>query len=140
MSNPICPSEAAGRTRRGSRSVVVRRRRDERGLSESLQWAVLAPVLMLIVLGLIEAGVWLHGRSIVQQAALIAAETQALSGISSDAAEKVVADMTGQLEAVRTHSLVSDTEISVTVEATVPLPLDVGLGDVTVTATRAKEQ
>ncbi|WP_260283269.1 TadE/TadG family type IV pilus assembly protein [Propionibacterium freudenreichii] len=118
----------------------MRRRRDERGLSESLQWAVLAPVLMLIVLGLIEAGVWLHGRSIVQQAALTAAETQALSGISSDAAEKVVADMTGQLEAVRTHSLVSDTEISVTVEATVPLPLDVGLGDVTVTATRVKEQ
>ncbi|MFC2690472.1 MAG: hypothetical protein ACFN1H_10275, partial [Propionibacterium freudenreichii] len=53
---------------------------------------------------------------------------------------RALADMTGQLEAVRTHSLVSDTEISVTVEATVPLPLDVGLGDVTVTATRAKEQ
>jgi hypothetical protein len=38
------------------------RARDERGLSESVQWAVLWPALMLVTLGIIQAGIFLHGR------------------------------------------------------------------------------
>jgi hypothetical protein len=39
------------------------RARDERGLSESVQWAVLWPALMLLTLGIIQAGIFLHGRN-----------------------------------------------------------------------------
>ena len=36
--------------------------RDQRGLSESVQWAVLMPLLLLMVLGISHAGIWLVGR------------------------------------------------------------------------------
>lgn len=38
------------------------RMRDERGLSESVQHAVIFPVLMLLTLGVIQAGIWIHGH------------------------------------------------------------------------------
>lgn len=56
----------------------------ERGNSESTQWALLIPALMLVVLGTIQAGVWLHGRNVAAQAASAAAEHLAW-GRGSDA-------------------------------------------------------
>ncbi|MDN5565044.1 MAG: pilus assembly protein, partial [Luteococcus sp.] len=63
---------------------------DERGLSESLQWAVLLPVVMLTVLGIIQSGIWLHGRSVAANAALAGAEAQALSGAGGGTGARVV--------------------------------------------------
>jgi Flp pilus assembly protein TadG len=48
--------------------------RDERGLSESVQWAVLWPLLMLVTLGIIQAGIFLHGRNVAQRAATAAVD------------------------------------------------------------------
>ena len=53
----------------------------ERGSSESTQWALLIPALMLVVLGTIQAGVWLHGRNVAAQAASAAAEHLAPGGL-----------------------------------------------------------
>ena len=49
--------------------------RDERGLSESTQWAVLFSLLMLLTLGIIQAGIHLHGRNVAQRAATAAVDT-----------------------------------------------------------------
>lgn len=56
---------------------------DARGLSESVQWALLAPLVVLAVLGLVQSGIWLHARDAATSAALAGAETQALSGSGS---------------------------------------------------------
>lgn len=66
---------------------------DERGLSESLQWAVLMPLLMLAVLGIIQSGIWLHGRSVVANAALAGAEAQALSGAGGGTGARVAREV-----------------------------------------------
>ncbi len=55
----------------------------ERGVSESTQWALLIPVVMLVVLGTIQAGIWLHARTVASQAAGAAAEQIAWSRSSS---------------------------------------------------------
>lgn len=109
-------------------------------MSEALSWAVLAPVLLLSLLGVIEAGVWLHGRSVVQQAALTAAETQALDGAAAGSAERIVSQMTGELVEVRTITSIGAESVVVTVHARVPLALDLGLAQVSASATRPRER
>ena len=41
--------------------------RSARGLSESVQWAVLTPLVLMVLLGLIHAGVLMHGRGVAGQ-------------------------------------------------------------------------
>ncbi len=48
--------------------------RNERGLSESTQWAVLFSLLMFLTLGIIQAGIHLHGRNVAQRAATAAVD------------------------------------------------------------------
>ena len=62
---------------------------NERGLAESTQWAVLAPTLLGLVLGLVQLGVWLHSRTIAASAAAAVADVRAL-GASQDAAAREV--------------------------------------------------
>jgi Flp pilus assembly protein TadG len=47
---------------------------NERGLSESTQWAVLFSLLMLLTLGVIQTGIHLHGRNVAQRAATAAVD------------------------------------------------------------------
>lgn len=109
-------------------------------MSEALSWAVLAPVLLMTLLGVIEAGVWLHARSTVQQAALTAAEIQALSGAPAGSAEQVVSQMTPELVEVRTSTAMGADSVAVSVSARVPLALDLGLAQISATATRPRER
>lgn len=118
----------------------VRRRHDERGLSQSLQWAVLAPAIMLTLLGVIEAGVLLHARSVVQQAAMTAAETQALADEGPGRAEQVVRSMTGELTDVQANVEKSPAQVTVRVEASVHLVLGLGPARVSASSTRARER
>ncbi|WP_316671205.1 TadE/TadG family type IV pilus assembly protein [uncultured Propionibacterium sp.] len=114
--------------------------RDERGLSQSIQWAALAPVVMFALLGAIDAGVWLHARSVVQQAAMTAAETQALADQDPDLADEIVRSMTGELTDVTATVETGPAQVTVRVEAGVPLALDLGLARVGASSTRAKER
>ena len=50
-------------------------RRTERGLSESVQLAVVWPVLLLLTLGIIQSGVWLHARNVAERATRAAVDT-----------------------------------------------------------------
>ncbi|MFT4297321.1 MAG: TadE/TadG family type IV pilus assembly protein [Micropruina sp.] len=105
----------------------------ERGVSESTQWAMLVPVLMLTVLGTIQAGVWLHGRNVASQAATAAAEHVAWDrGSDSDAAAmgRRIAGAGGLVGAdVRIER--SSGTVRVVVTGHAPLIIDLGLGNVT---------
>lgn len=72
---------------------------DERGMSESLSWAILTPLLLLLVLGVIQVAVWAHGRTVASNAAVAAAEEAALPA-SSDASGRATAVGVGETIAV----------------------------------------
>ena len=105
-------------------------RRDERGLSESVQFAVVWPVLMLVTLGLLQAGLWLHGRNVAQRAATAAVDTARGTTGSVDAAQEVAVDLarTGGLDDVSVQVARGPTAVTATVTAASPLLLDFGLG------------
>lgn len=114
----------------------------DRGMSESLQWAVLLPTIMLAVLGTIQAAVWLHGHNVARQAASAAAqaESAALAGSGSGArsAEQIAA--AGGLTGVRVDVQRSVTTVRVDVTGQVALPIDLGLGRISQTATAPLER
>ena len=105
----------------------------ERGVSESTQWALLIPVVLLVVLGTIQAGIWLFSRTVAGQAAGAAAEQVAWSrGSDGDAAAMArrIAGSGGlagaQVQIERTAG-----NVRVTVSARPALILDLGFGPVT---------
>ena len=105
-------------------------RRDERGLSESVQFAVVWPVLMLVTLGVLQAGLWLHGRNVAQRAAAAAVDTARGSTGTVQAGQEAGAELSrsGGLDGVVVEVLRGATDVSATVTAASPLLLDLGLG------------
>lgn len=104
----------------------------ERGVSESTQWALLIPALMLVVLGTIQAGVWLHARTVATNAAGAAAEQVAWSrGSDGDAvamARRIAGS--GGLDGARVQIERIAGTVRVTVSGQPPLLLDLGFGAV----------
>lgn len=105
----------------------------QRGLSNSVQWAVLFPVVMLCTLGIIQAGVWVHGRNVAIEAANTAADLS--RGLGADdsaarsAAQRVAA--VGGLSDVNLQIQRGATEVDVTFTGRIPMFFDVGLGSIT---------
>lgn len=113
----------------------------ERGLSESLQWTLLAPLVVLVIVGAIEAALVLQARAVVAQAALAGAEAQAVAGSgdsgasgSADAAARAVARGAG-LSRLQVSTTTSDAAVRVVVQAHVNLPIDLGFGAIQSAAT-----
>lgn len=119
---------------------MIHRPVDERGMSESLQWSVLLPLVMLMILGLIQAGVVLHGRNVVASAALAAAEAQAVAG--EQAALRVAHAMVDPdgvtLERVEVGG--DADSVNVRVVARIPVWFDLGLSRVESTASQPRER
>ncbi|MCL2783310.1 MAG: hypothetical protein FWD80_04985 [Propionibacteriaceae bacterium] len=94
----------------------------QRGLSESVQWAVLGTALLGCVLGLIEAGLVMHGRSVAVAAALAGSETAAALRATPDAGLRSATDVatTGGLKGVQIAVTRSATGVTVRVDAMVP--------------------
>jgi len=116
--------------------------RDERGVSESVQWAVLWPVLMLVTLGIIQAGIFLHGRNVAQRAATAAVDAARGSyGSATDAehlAEAIASS--GGLTEVSVRVQRTGAVVSVDVSGYAPMIFDLDLGGVTATATAPLER
>jgi Flp pilus assembly protein TadG len=53
--------------------------RDERGTA-SVELALVGPVLMLLILGVLQFGLWYHAQQVVQSAASVAARVAAAEG------------------------------------------------------------
>jgi len=109
---------------------------DERGLSQSVQYAVILPALMLVTLGIIQAGVWIHGHNVAIRAANAGADIA--RGSYGTAAEARAAAMTlaetGGLRDVQIDVERATDGVTVSVSAGAPLIFDVGLGRIRETA------
>ncbi|HEY6813661.1 MAG TPA: TadE family protein [Propionibacteriaceae bacterium] len=118
------------------------RARDERGLSESVQWAVLWPALMLLTLGIIQAGIFLHGRNVAQRAATAAVDAARGSYGSATEAEHLAANIasSGGLKNISVRVQLAGTTASANVSASSPMIFDLRLGQVTETATAPMER
>lgn len=102
--------------------------RDQRGLSESTQWALVLPTLLAVLLGLVQTGVWLHGRTVATQAAAAAADAAAIGRPAEPAAAAVASR--GGLTEVTIRSSRSAGKVTVTVSGRVPTFFDLGQGQV----------
>lgn len=111
----------------------------DRGMSESVSWALIMPVLMLCLLGLIQLAVWLHGQNTARSAAATAADLAAVSGpgggAGGQAQQGAMAVATaGGLEGIQVSVDRGADSVAVRVEATVPLFFDLGQGRVQATS------
>jgi Flp pilus assembly protein TadG len=116
--------------------------RDERGLSESVQWAVLWPTLMLVTLGIIQAGIFLHGRNVAQRAATAAVDTARGSYGSVTDAQHLATSIasSGGLKNISVRVQRTRTTASAAVSATAPMIFDLRLGRINETATAPLER
>ena len=116
--------------------------RDEHGLSESVQWAILWPLLMLVTLGIIQAGIFLHGRNVAQRAATGAVDVARGSyGTAADAqhiAEAIASS--GGLKHLSVRVQRTGTTASADVSGDAPMIFDLSLGRITETATAPLER
>lgn len=119
----------------------VRRSRD-RGLSESVQWALLAPLVILTIVGIIQAGIILSARNAAQAAAMSGAEAQALAGSAVNSGTAVATRIAAGADIhdlqVTTHK--TTTTVTVIVTGRAPVFLDFGQGKITVKATAPLEE
>ena len=104
--------------------------RNERGLSESTQWAVLFSLLMLVTLGIIQAGIVLHGRNVAQRAATAAVGVARGSYGTVAEAEELASDIarSGGLEAVSVRVTRGAVQATADVNGEAPAILDIGIG------------
>jgi len=117
------------------------RARDQRGLSDSVQWTVLTPVLLLAVLGTIQAGILMHGHNVAENAAQAAAQAESAYQAGGTGTEQALAIAeSGGL--VDTHVAVrrGPTRVEVEVTARIPIFLDIGQSRVAETASAPIEQ
>jgi len=102
----------------------------QRGVSESTQWAILLPALLLLVLGMVQLGVWLYSRTVASQAAAAIADLRATGPAAESAArlagERIAAS--GGLQQVEISVAAAADHLVVTVSARAPLFFDVGQG------------
>ena len=115
---------------------------NERGLSESTQWAMVVPAALGLVLGLVQTGVWLHARSVAAQAAAAAADLRAggpQAAAQADATATAIAARGGLADVVVATTADART-VTVTVAGSPPLLLDLGLGRVSERAVLPLEQ
>jgi Flp pilus assembly protein TadG len=102
------------------------RARDERGLSESTQWAVLFSLLMLLTLGIIQAGIHMHGRNVAQRAATAAVDAARGSFGSVTDAQQVAQGIaqSGGLQGVTIRISRGATTVTADVSGSAPAILD----------------
>jgi hypothetical protein len=115
---------------------------DERGLSESVQFALVWPVLMLVTLGILQAGIWLHARNVAHRVVVAAVDTARGSAGSVDAAHELGVDLAraGGLEDVALEVSRGPRSVTATVTGEAPVLVDLGLGRVQETVTAPLER
>jgi hypothetical protein len=116
--------------------------RTARGLSNSIQFAVVMPLLMLISLGIIQAGVWLHGRNVAAEAANAAADLARTYGGDRGDAERSARRIAavGGLEDIVVDIDPDGRIVRVRLSARAPMIFDLGLGRIAATATAPMER
>ena len=114
----------------------------ERGMTQSIQYALVFPALMLSTLGIIQAGVWIHGRQVIAQAANAGADASRSSdgGLGAGA---VVARRVTDRAGLRNVAVSVDRrpdQVMVTVTGTIPMFIDLNLATVSESAVAPVER
>src|SRR4051794_18424719 len=119
-----------------------RRLRNERGLSESVQYAVIWPVLLLATLGIIQAGIWVHGHNVALRAAQAGADIARGTSGSTGEAEALSTGIarSGGLSGIQVGVARRVATVEVTVSGTTPFILDLPLGRITESAAAPVER
>ena len=116
--------------------------RPDRGMSGSVQWAILVPVILLTVLSAIQVGLWAYGRTVASHAAIAAAEEAALLGASEADARALGTEIAsgGGLTDIQVQLVVDANNARATVRGRMPTFVDLGQTRVSEQATRPREQ
>jgi hypothetical protein len=99
-------------------------------VAESTQWAILLPTLLLLVLGMVQLGVWLYSRTVASQAAAAVADLRA-TGPGADTAARLAGEriaLQGGLQQVEISVAAGPDHLVVTVSGRAPLFFDIGQG------------
>lgn len=113
----------------------------ERGMSTSIQWALLMPLVLMIVFAIIQIGLWAHGRTVAANAATAAAEEAALLSAGPGAVDlglRIASD--GGLVDVAVRIGGSTEEVTASVSGKMPTFIDVGQTRVVEQVSRPKER
>ena len=116
--------------------------RPDRGMSGSVQWAILVPVILLTVLGAIQVGLWAYGCTVASHAAIAAAEEAALLRASEADARALGTEIAsgGGLTDIQVQLVVDANNARATVRGRMPTFVDLGQTRVSEQATRPREQ
>ena len=117
-------------------------RADQRGLSSSTQLAVVLPLLMLLTLGIIEAGLWVHARTVAQRAATAAVDVARGSYGTAGQGEERARELTAAAGLTDVSVTVDrgPQQVTARVSARATLLIDLGLGGVEETASGPRER
>lgn len=97
----------------------------QRGNSESTQWAILTPLVLLLVLGLVQWGVWLHARTVAAEAAATVADLSGSGANAATGAGRRVAE-SGGLQSIEISTATHPDVVVVTVRARARMFFDFG--------------
>src|SRR6478672_741442 len=114
----------------------------ERGITESAQFALIWPLLLLVSLGIIQAGIWIHGHNVANRAAHAAADAASGSYGSSAEARQIAEGIarSGGLTDVVVQVSTSATVAEVAVTGSAPSLFDLPLGRIHETASAPVER
>lgn len=114
----------------------------QRGMTESVQLALIWPLLLLVTLGIIQAGLWVHGRQVALRAATAAADVAGGRDGSAGAARGVAVGIahSAGLAAVEVEVNSSPTEVRVVVSGRTPALLELPLGRISESAAGPRER
>ena len=111
-------------------------------MSSSTQLALVLPLLMLLTLGIVEAGLWVHARTVAQRAATAAVDvargSYGTAGEGEERARELAA--AGGLTDVGVTVDRGPQQVTARVTARATLLLDLGLGTVDETASGPRER
>lgn len=115
---------------------------DQRGMTESVQWALIWPLLLLVTLGVIQAGLWVHGRQSALRAAAAAADVASGRDGSAGAAEDLAASIarSAGLTSVEVDVQTSATQVRVLVSGQIPTIIELPLGHIRESAAAPRER
>ncbi len=116
--------------------------RDERGGSNAIAAVLLVPVVMLAILGTLQAGVWFHGRQTALRAAQSAAEAERVLQPAAGAGQQAAAAVgqQGGLEDTTVSVSRGATTVTVVLSARVPMFFDIGVRRFTEQVTMPRER
>ncbi len=115
---------------------------DQRGFSSSAQLAVAFPLLLLLTLGILQAGLWLHARNVAQRAATAAVDVARGSYGTAGEGEQRARDLAAAagLTDVVVRVDRGPQVVTADVSAHATLVLDLGLGTIEETASAPRER